>query len=532
MYCKILGNSLGNNQILIYMFMKSMRNLLSMMSVALLTIFAIGCEPSDDGNGGVTFAFTESSVTANSAEIIVTPSDKDATYYAGIVVSADIADKDDASIISDVLAGVYDFATLKGVSPVSSDTLIDETDYTVVAFAYGATEKVARHEFRTAELVGGIDHDSFEITIEVSDITAISAVAKATPNSGKNQYYFRVHTVLELKEWGIYENDLEIIKYIHENPNVDSHVFKGPTTLNCALSPEVEYVAIAYNLESYKEVLNGELEPKLFRYEFKTPEAPAVDPDSLFTCEEIEVSHQGFKLNVYPSKGDDALWTYYVFEKKYYEEYVANRKQEVVMRAYYGLYNLGQEYDNSMSFNTFINEVMGIKGAAQISNYEPLKTNYEYVVAMFYMDPAVEDPTSVYDYNYVAVEFKTLAPNEDTLPTIEVSDAIVEKVDSKYYVKFQVFVNEHTTILKQGANLWNEEQFGLYWDPEDWNTIRAFFWLYPVDSDTLTQAKSDTGCVLSFDAGDTPSDYVFFFEAVNAEGAQAQQVMRVTPDMF
>ena len=86
-------------------------------------------------------------------------------------------------------------------------------------------------------------------------------------------------------------------------------------------------------------------------------------------------------------------------------------------------------------------------------------------------------------------------------------------------------------MLSKGANIWDDSPFGKYWDPSDWNSIRAFCWLYPVNDETLAQAKTDAGCVISF-SSEGADDYVFFFEAENAEGTRTQHVVRVTPDMY
>mgnify|MGYP006393481479 FL=1 len=108
----------------------------------------------------------------------------------------------------------------------------------------------------------------------------------------------------------------------------------------------------------------GTIEVELFRYEFTTEDAPQVDPNTLFTYANLEVDHTGFSLDVTPVKGEDKLWAYYIFEKIYFDEYMAKGRQQVVMRAYFGLYNLGQEYNiinhTNLSFNEFITGLMVI----------------------------------------------------------------------------------------------------------------------------------------------------------------------------
>lgn len=186
-----------------------------------------------------------------------------------------------------------------------------------------------------------------------------------------------------------------------------------------------------------------------------------------------------------------------------------------------------------MSFNELIQDgKLGQTGSRRISSYEPLKNDTEYVVVLFYIDPTTTDPTVVTDYNYVAVEFKTQAPTAGAAATLEVSEAIIEKDGFKYNVHFLVKTNENATDLLVGAQLWNNYDFERYWDPSDWSQIQAFFlFRKSVEAETLEAAKSADGATISF-TGVDKEDYVFFFEALNAENTPTQFAVRVEPDMF
>ena len=165
-------------------------------------------------------------------------------------------------------------------------------------------------------------------------------------------------------------------------------------------------------------------------------------------------------------------------------------------------------------------------------NYEPLNNDTEYVLVLFYMDPGATDPTAVYDYNYVPIEFKTKAPTSGAAATLEVSEPVIEKDGFKYNVKFIVKTNENATDLKVGAQLWNNFDFAKYWDPNDWSQIQAFFMFRTsVSPDTLEAAKSADGAVISFPGVDK-EDYVFFFEALNDENTPTQFAVRVEPTAF
>ena len=509
-----------------------MKKFLSIFSIALVAMFAMGCgndEPTDGGKESLTFEITESAIDSSSIEVMITPSDATVNYIAGIAASAELEGKSDATIIDEwVSSGEY--KTRKGMSFLNKGGLMDKTAYTVVVFAITETEKVTRKEFTTTEAVAALPADQFNITIDVKDITATSAVATATPN-GTNRYFFRVIPKLELDAWEIYGNDYETFSYICENPNSGKYITSGTQTQTWTIHPEMDYIAIAFNYENWKDVYEKVENVKLFTYEFKTPEAPAVDPNTLFTTANLKTYNTAFSLDVTPARGEEAHWTYYVWTKTSYDETLANEpKNNIVMRSCFGLNNIAvaQGYD----FGTIIQtDKLGKVGSNTITSYETLRPNTDYVVVLFYVDPTNSDPTEIYDYNFVAVDFKTVEAS-GAAPVLEVSEPIIESSGfAGYSIKFNIKVDDATVSLSKGANIWSDSTFGKYWDPSDWNSIRAFCWLYPVNDETLAQAKTDVGCVISFTT-EGADDYVIFFEAENAEGTRTQHVVRVTPDMY
>ena len=509
-----------------------MRKLFSMM-LALLALVGVGCEPPQQGgnDNNNDFAFGEPSVTATSIQVKITPADAAANYYASIVAAADIADKSDAEIIDEALNS-ESFKTRKGTQLIGANNLLPETDYAVIAFYITSTDKVSRLDLTTGVAEAPIDPELFEVDIEVTEITATSAIATATPNSNANRYFFRVITKMELDAMGIYKNDFDVFSYILENPNNNNYIVTGTTTLDLHLSPEVDYLAVAFNVENWEAVYNKEQQLKLFRYEFKTPKAE-YDPDSLFTFNNLKPTSNGFTVDVIPSRGEDSFWTYYIWTKKSYDDTLAKESsQNIVMRSYWALYNLAGEafiYD----FGQFMRDYMGQTGSSRINNYEPLKGNTDYVVVLFYMDPNVgSDPTEVYEYSYVAIDVHT---TERTLPAAEltVSEPVIKTGGLKYEIQFNVKLSEDAKSLKIGSQLWTNYDFATYWNPDDWTSIEAFFRYSSkyISEDSLAEAKSEKGTTISI-TGVDKGDYVVFFEAENEENTKTQFGVRVTPEMF
>jgi hypothetical protein len=318
-----------------------------------------------------------------------------------------------------------------------------------------------------------VSPEEFDVEIYIKDLTATSATAIAHPN-GMNRYYFRVITKMELDAFGIYNDDYQIFEYIIENPNSGDWITTDNTTLQCNLAAETEYLAVAFNFENWEAMHNQEEEIKLFRYAFTTPEAPAVDPDSLFAWSNLEVTHTGFSVDVTPAQGEDSFWGYYVWTKKSYDETLATEsKANIVMRSYFGLNNIGVE--RNLDFGTFIREYLGQTGSSRVINYLPLNNNTDYVLVLFYMDPEVTDPTTVYDYNYVAIPFKTKEPSSDIIASLSVSEPVIVNNGFKYDIMFLVKTDENAVDLLVGVQPWASFDFAKYWDPNDWSQIQAFF---------------------------------------------------------
>ncbi|MEE1147866.1 MAG: hypothetical protein UHN93_01280 [Alistipes sp.] len=375
-----------------------------------------------------------------------------------------------------------------------------------------------------------VSPEEFNVDIQIKDIKATSAIATATPN-GANRYYFRVITKMELDAFGIYNDDYQIFEYILENPNSGEWITEGYTTLQCSLAAETEYLAVAFNFENWEAMHNQEDELKLFRKAFTTPEGAQVNPEDLFATSNLVTDHTNFNLTVTPAKAD-AHWTYYIWTKKSYDETLATEaKANIVMRSYFGLNNLAVE--QGFSFGDIIQEdKLGRVGEDTIAAYQPLKNDTDYVVVLFYVDPTTVDPTVVYDYNYVAVPFRTASPSTDIIASLEVSDAVIVKDGFKYAVNFLVKTDKNAIDMKVGAQLWNNYDFAKYWNPNDWSQIQAFFMFRTsVESTTLEAAKTAEGATVSFPGVDR-EDYVFFFEVINEENTPTQYAVRVTPEMF
>ncbi len=513
-----------------------MRKILSLLTL-MVSLFAMGCnnEPTPTPEAA-TFTLEDVNVTSKSIEATIIPSDIEALYFATIAEANEIANMDDTAIIEKYATG-DNYKLNKGAHIVGNNNLKAATDYVIIAF-YNDGEKVFREAVSTT--IPDADGEFF-VQLGVNDITSKSATITAKVNNSEVNYFCRVIANMELAYTD--GTDIDLMKYCMENPYRNEYFRKGDVTFTYDAAPKMDYTVVAFNLDTFNDVVGGFAEAVVFKAPFSTPDTEPVDPDTLFKRSNLNIDYSGFSLDVTPTLGEDAFWSYYVFEKSSYDQALKRNYNQVVMESYYGLQGLLAEYNYSiqdlvlageaeyLDFNGFLHEFMGKTGTQTITNYEALKPNTEYVIALFYMNPEVVDPTVIHDYNYVPVTFRTLSSSN--YAWLDVSNAIVEKSESYGYdVNFVVKTDNNAADIKVGAQMWDSFEFEKYWNPEDWSSIEAYFtFRKSISADALANAKTSEGAVIAFPGLDA-GDYVFFFEALTESNNATQYAVRVTPDMF
>ena len=99
-----------------------MRKLFSILSIALATLFAVGCQPNDkpgvDGNKDLTL--TDVVANSNTIKATITPADKSAKYFAGIVLNSEVESLNDSAIITNYL---QTFTMYNGEQIISANNL-------------------------------------------------------------------------------------------------------------------------------------------------------------------------------------------------------------------------------------------------------------------------------------------------------------------------------------------------------------------------------------------------------------------------
>lgn len=271
----------------------------------------------------------------------------------------------------------------------------------------------------------------FSVNISTSSVTATSAKVKFTPNKADTEYVARVVTKAELEDYQCYVegtntlNPTATLEYLKNNPYINDYVHTGTHTEEVEnLLPSHDYVAIAF------EYIN-----KVTTIDYVAFSTLSGDIEDKFAVSNITVDYTSASMDITPDSNNP--WTYYVMKKATYETC-----KVPVQNCYYGMYNIFSVDYSYSQFSDYIKAV-ATTGPAHI-DLTGLDADTEYVVCIFYVSLSTNDPTQVYDLYHYPAEFKTLTPDPDAGPTVDVSVDKIEQDATNYYI----YVN-----VKLGANV-------------------------------------------------------------------------------
>lgn len=173
-------------------------------------------QPSD-----LTFTFSVTDITSNSAVIDITPSNNTDTYFFDIQ-EKEIIDSYGGDLTSLIAAFDEAYASYGGVAGMVSqgpenypmDGLSPNTEYSVIAFGYSgaATTGLSTYEFTTEEVV--MSDLSFDITIDESAEPIPGGVNATITPSNNEDYYMIAFTLAD--EIDMLTSDAEIVTYYED----------------------------------------------------------------------------------------------------------------------------------------------------------------------------------------------------------------------------------------------------------------------------------------------------------------------------
>ncbi|MBR2947195.1 MAG: hypothetical protein IKC17_01230 [Bacteroidales bacterium] len=415
-------------------------------------------------------------------------------------------------------ADEYVYTLNGGGENTTAQTIVTYNDLetSIYTLAVKAVNDNAQSEWAQIEVVlVPSSEDGFAVQINAKDVTASTATVEFIPSNNETQYFARVITSAELENLTI-TTDEQLIQYLYENPNQADYVYTGVQTMNLdKLSPNYEYLAVAFEYLAPEEIKT------IYKKTFITLDGTV---DHSMTITNLTPDYTGVTFDVTPGN-DQEYWYYYCMEKSLYDEFGT----DVMIYTYYGLQNLSFEMGYSSGMGEML-QACAMQGPGQVVA-TGLKHSTEYVAMAFFVDPSSTDPTDIYDWNYVYEEFSTLEPSSDA-PVVTIGEPVVVYEGGAYKISINVKVDPSTTTLSYGSAAFSSVEG--YYDQipvEGWSVIKAFFWLKAVSDEQLEQAKSSGGLDFVYE-GVEAGDYVFLYEAVNAQGVYTYEGVRVGPSYF
>lgn len=456
----------------------------------------------EDPDPELTLTISVSEITESTAIINVDPSDASAFWHnGGVYLSSALDGFDDAAIIDAILAN-YPDNKVSGAKEYTVKDLPASTEIVYVAFTYEDDKpaKLYKESFTTGEHVVG----DFLPEIEVTDITATGATVTVTPNDDR-EYFARVVSTYELEFYGILEDDVEIVKYLKENPFHDVFVYTGTQVQNPTLRDGYEYMVCVFDY--------GDPLPDLFKKTFTTLEGGEVGDK--FTVTNLTPALESCSAHVEPSESG-----YWISDWMKMEDYI-RYGDGVVQNIYFGLQNHSvlKGFDNVGDYLASIAHEGPADIVFESTALDKMVNDTEYMGVLLYVDPSNPDPMNITDWYYQEVPFRTLAPKPDVpVSTIEISNMQVIDYDAywdEYTITVNVKVNDVTVDLKCASTPYSN--FATYYDPDNWENVKAFFWLRSVSSTALEEAKTENGTTITLAGITAGMDWGFCCEAKNEE---------------
>ncbi len=290
----------------------------------------------------LTFTFAASNITTNSFDIEITPSNLEDSYYFGITTAEvlDAVGGPDA-LVEASLRQINDLIELNGHDPndvfaaitnvgVQSD-MIDKltagTDYYV--YAFGLTDKgVATSEATISEVITTEQGVAQSITFTAQNITATTAEIVCTPTNNDSRYYVAHMTEEVIESYGGRDAIAQLLadaiaNLIEERGDDPISVYTALTNLGAYtypiddLTPETEYIAFAFGLNTTGEVTSE----TFFSEPFTTlAETPPADYGS-FTVTASNATSYSFDLDIQATNQETKFYVGALQTIRYQEDY-------------------------------------------------------------------------------------------------------------------------------------------------------------------------------------------------------------------
>lgn len=379
--------------------------------------------------------------------------------------------------------------------------------------------------------------NGFQVDMKLVSAHKTDLTVRFTPSDRYTPYIARIVSQAELQEMGCYLDsactridETQTLAYLTSNPYIGTYRQEGDyeTTLS-NLAPGTKYVAVAF--EDFADVM------KINTLNVQTLEGSI---EEKFVAEMREVSYTSAMLDVTPLSSN-IPWACYLMEKEHYVTY-----KEPIQNCYYGMYNAFSGNQGYAEFSDYLRTIAFYGDGTVV--FENLESDKEYVACLYYISLATEDPTDIYDWYYLPVEFTTLEPDPDMAPQVDVTLEKVLADEVNYYLYVNVKLNDVTTSAFDAIQHYSS--FGHYYEAGGWDNVGDLFHspyygnhsITAYATDALTQAKTAEG--FTFVKTWTKDNYDYYLQeagsgkygicitAFTDQGARAQNGIIITEDDF
>lgn len=351
------------------------------------------------------------------------------------------------------------------------------------------------------------DPGTFSVNFKLDELTSSSFTLTITPTSN-TKYYASVWTKeFMTNEDGSWLADNQLIETCIPDPDYDSKCYTGTCVLNGSnYLPGAELAVIVFDAEA-RDGKNVEV----FKYGIKLNEG--LSQEDQFTLSDQEVGFTDVKFHATANDPNGFIMAR-VLEKSYFDKH-----GETVMQNLYFMIN-NAAVEKLMDISDYVRQ-NGAYGECDFY-FDNLKSNTEYVAAVFYVDPTNEDPTKVYDWNFTRWDFTT--KEATNLPTLEISNVKKTK-NSDGTINITLNAKSSNAAKAYCApKLASDVEKYLDEDPETWSDLYISF--SPLYSSQLERMNSPEGCDLEFNGIDD-GDYYILMRVKNTEGGTKTVVTKV-----
>ena len=195
----------------------------------------------------------ESGLTAFSAQVLISPRDKEATYYCGVLPKDEYeiyaSTQEIADELIEYMGELYPeyLSYFLSVDDLEGEmNTLPQTEYVAYAFNWTLDGTVSATAVTKNFITPAAVKSSLTFDISFSDVTESSFNIKLTPGTGIDTYYMMIAPTSDVDEFVTKNGEMALIGMLHSE---DNEYESGGTMPLTGLSPETSYTVLVFALD-------------------------------------------------------------------------------------------------------------------------------------------------------------------------------------------------------------------------------------------------------------------------------------------